>query len=154
MYFGRKDKAMKFATRRAEFDKERGCNVGAVIVADVDLGYCKPALPEPCPCGCGLKYVDHLGSWYSRDGYDALYVSDDSMPASATAEWCVADPARISIVRVEEVVTAVAASGENGSIAKKATSAAGTSGADGGSSSSPPQDYDAVMRGGKVGSGS
>jgi len=106
VYFGKKDKALKFATRRAEYDAVKGCSMGALIVVDVDLGWCKQAETEPCPCGCGMKYVDHLGSWYARDGYDSLYVTDNSMPASATAEWCVADPSRVRIVAVEEVVTA------------------------------------------------
>jgi len=131
VYFGRHAKAMKFATRRAEYDEARGCSIGAIIVADVDLGYCKHATDEPCPCGCGMKYVDHLGSWYSRDGFNSLYVADGSMPASATAEWCIADPTRINIVDVVEVVTA------SGNPSATATAVPTVPDED---------DYDAVMR--------
>jgi hypothetical protein len=100
-------KAATFATKRAVFDAAHGGVVGAVVVVEVDLGHVKLGTRTPCPCGCGQDYVDHPGSWYARGGYDSLYLRDGSMPATRVREWCVADPGRCRVVRVETVTLGV-----------------------------------------------
>lgn len=71
----------------------------------VDLGHCKTAQRVPCPSphNCNKNFVDHLGYWYCREGYDSVLVPDKSMPATDTREWCVADPSRITVIDVEVV---------------------------------------------------
>ena len=72
----------------------------ALSLVQVDLGNMKTAHREPCPHGCGKDFVDHGGAWYAWDGYDSLFVPDNSMPATRVKEWCVADPHRILITYV------------------------------------------------------
>lgn len=103
VYFAEHEKAVQFARRRAAWDDEEGKRVGAVLHCRIDLGYCKHAQRKPCPCGCGKPFVDHPGAWYSSEGYDSLFVPNNSMPATRVAEWCVADAARITIEQLEIV---------------------------------------------------
>jgi hypothetical protein len=100
VYFAERTKADGFAIRRAE-------RVGCRLDVLVDLGCMKVATPDPCPCGCGKLYVDHYGAFYSRDGFDSLYVRDDSLPATRFMEWCVPDPGRCEIVNVSEVTAGI-----------------------------------------------
>ena len=100
VYFAGRAKATEYALRRAAVS---GARVAALIAVSVDLGRLALARRRPCPCGCGRLFLDHAGSWYTRHGADALYVRDGSMPATRVREWAVADPARCSVLRVEEV---------------------------------------------------
>lgn len=35
--------------------------------------------------------------------YDSVFLSNNSLPATKVAEWCVADPRRVRVVKVELV---------------------------------------------------
>eukprot|EP01138_Halocafeteria_seosinensis_P015281 gb/GECG01015597.1/.p1 GENE.gb/GECG01015597.1/~~gb/GECG01015597.1/.p1 ORF type:complete len:752 (+),score=78.43 gb/GECG01015597.1/:1-2256(+) len=79
-------------------------NGAAIIETITDLGHCKVAQNEPDPSGIRSgphgeirKFLDHNGTWYAWEGYDSLYLRDNSQPASNTAEWCVVDPCRVHI---------------------------------------------------------
>lgn len=98
VYMARRRKAFTYAARRAEPDA--GGSVGAVIECDVDMGRVRQACRVPCPCGCSKPFCDHFGTWYSRHGYDTAFVDDNSRPATTTAEWAVADPARVTPVAI------------------------------------------------------
>ncbi len=103
VYLARRAKAFSYAARRAEplpSGAAGGGNVGAVIECEVDLGCTHHAIAETCACGCGRVFSDHHGIWYSRRGCDSVFLDDGSMPATATAEWAVADPARVRPVSV------------------------------------------------------
>lgn len=83
---------------------------GALIEVVTDLGHCKVAQRVPDPQGIRGSFtksvgnfLDHNGTWYAWEGYDSLYLRDNSKPASTTAEWCVVDPQRIRIVGVHIV---------------------------------------------------
>lgn len=106
MYLGGPAKARHYAVRRAVDDPRK---LGAIVAVAADLGFVKVATPDPCPCGrcasrtpdgAGMRFVDHFGFWYSRCGYDTLYVRDGSLPATTTREWAVADPWRCRVVGV------------------------------------------------------
>jgi hypothetical protein len=99
VYLARKRKAFSYASRRAEPD-EQGSSTGAVIECEVDLGRCRHAQRVPCACGCKKPYCDHFGTWYSQQGCDSVFVDDHSRPATSTAEWAVADPARVHPVAI------------------------------------------------------
>jgi hypothetical protein len=108
VYLADHEKAAHYASRRANFDKNKR---GGVIAFLVDIGHCKVGLPEPCKCGCvewkgrgnpnPVMYLDHAGRWYTNEGFDTLYLRDNSMPATRAREWCVADPARCLVLGVE-----------------------------------------------------
>ena len=100
VYFAERRKALEFAIKKAQLMPFTGTVCGALLVCRVDLGHMKTAKRVPCPHGCGKDYVDHIGAWYAWEGYDSLYVHDNSPPATYEREWCVADPARIEIVEV------------------------------------------------------
>ncbi len=99
MYFAEKAKAQAYARKAAEFDPGTGTWRGLVLKCNVDLGHCKTATWEPCPAPhkCNKSYVDHLGYWSTRQGYDSVYLRPKSLPATHTEEWCVADPARVTL---------------------------------------------------------
>lgn len=114
-YFGDYRKAEHFALRRAVYNHERKAQIGAIVAVRVSLGAVKLATAEPCLCGCyaidkdsGLPqrqgFVDHWGSWYAEQGYDSLYVRDNSGHAVRVREWAVVDPGRVKVVNVIEVV--------------------------------------------------
>jgi hypothetical protein len=66
----------------------------------VDLGHCKTAKRVPCGHSpdCKSNFVDHAGMWYAREGYDSVFVPDNSKPATSTKEWCVVDVSRIKVL--------------------------------------------------------
>jgi hypothetical protein len=101
VYLARQTKAITYAIRRGEpHPSKAGHNVGAVVECVVDLGHSLVAAKDPCPCGCGRVYSDHHGTWYSWRGFDSVFLDDGSMPATSTAEWAVANPSRVTPVRV------------------------------------------------------
>lgn len=124
VYFADRDKATFFATKRAAYNSATQTSTGGLLVVAVDVGVQKLGVAVPCPCGCGKEYVDHWGAWYSRQGADTLYLRDYSLPATRTAEWAVADPARCVILRVEHPPVAGEAlerAGSSGAAAATAT---------------------------------
>lgn len=111
LYLADAGKARQYALRRANVDPSRA---GALLAVTVHLGVLAVASPAPCPCGCGRPYLDHHGAWYAARGCDTLYVRDGSWPATHTAEWAVADPARLALATVEAVAADAGSSGGDG----------------------------------------
>ena len=106
VYFGDKSKAYHFATRRAIFDIKTGKNIAAIVKVKVDLGLVKVS-SGPCPCGrkggCLAPFVDHWGNYYSKEGFDSLYLRSGSSGAANQREWAISDPARCFVLGIEEV---------------------------------------------------
>ena len=100
VYFAERRKALEFSLKKAHRLPWKTSPCGALIVCQVDLGHMKTARRLPCPHGCGKNYVDHPGAWYNHEGFDSIFVPDNSLPACLEKEWCVADPARILITDV------------------------------------------------------
>jgi hypothetical protein len=82
----------------------RAGGLGALLSVRADLGRCKLAPRRLDPSGVyharDSTFCDHAGLWHAAEGFDALYLRDGSQPASATAEWCVADPRRLAVTHV------------------------------------------------------
>jgi hypothetical protein len=105
IYLAEESKAQQFAIKKSVYGPARKALIGASLVVQVDLGHVKVATSELCHCGCRKAYDDHQGHWYSQQGYDTLFLREDSLPASRYREWAIADPLRCSVARVNEVVT-------------------------------------------------
>ena len=95
IYFAQQDKATSNAERTATFNPATNEYVGVIFWCKVDLGKCKIAIDEPCPCGCELLYVDHLAKWNTAQGYDSIYLCENT--AAKRSEWCVSKPSQIKI---------------------------------------------------------
>jgi hypothetical protein len=99
VYLGEAQKAARFAYNRA-LGSGRGVRIGSLV----DLGHVKAATTCPCACGCGQSFVDHGGLWHTIQGYDTLLVRDESLPATRVREWAVADPLRVDVITIAEII--------------------------------------------------
>ena len=148
VYFARMDKALNFSARKASVDvdvpalkaaaqaagvpvvaafPETGegplsFSVGILLQCRVRLGRCKlqGKVRDPVYSDTpqGKVFTDHTGRWNAWEGYDSLYIRDNSRPACAVAEWAVSDPGRCTVravvltrttTSVDDVEDAVAA---------------------------------------------
>lgn len=116
VYLADRDKATMYALRSGNRDARDPSHSGAVLRFSVDVGVLAVSTPAPCPCGCARPFLDHHGSWYASGGCDTLYVRDNSWPATNTAEWTVADPARVRLDGLERVAPGAAADASSGGV--------------------------------------
>jgi len=104
VYIGGRKKAETFAVRNSLQDSVTGVSMGALISCCADVGHLKVAA-GPCKCGaCGGKECcDHFGDFYALEGFDTLMVDGGKAAATSTAEWSVADPKRVVVVKYEKI---------------------------------------------------
>jgi len=107
VYLSDRAKAEHISLQFGVFDAKRNATVAAVIRVRVDLGLLKVAAAHPpCSCGCGMPFADHHGVFHTVQGFDSLFVRDNSFGAVQQREWIVADPTRCFVIGVEEVMKA------------------------------------------------
>lgn len=100
IYFAELDKATSNAYRTAILDKETNISESAILWCKVDLGNCKVDIDEPCPCGCKMLYVDHLGNWMKE--YDSIFLPGGT-PVAKRSEWCIKSPSQIKVYAVKYI---------------------------------------------------
>jgi len=100
IYFAELDKATSNVYRTAILNKETNIYEGALLWCKVDLGNCKIDIDDPCPCGCKMLYVDHLGNWMKE--YDSIFLPGGT-PVAKRSEWCVKNPSQIKVYAIKYI---------------------------------------------------